>query len=163
MFYTSPMHFLYTDGACSGNPGPGGYGFILKLDTKTITSGSQGYIRTTNNRMELRGVIAGLSAAPANSIVTVVTDSEYIVNAFVKKWIDAWQARGWRTAAKKPVANRDLWELLIPLVATHHVTFSWIRGHMGHAENEQCDVMAVAASKSTHLIEDRETTSSSLF
>jgi len=159
------MYFLYTDGACSGNPGPGGYGFLLKLDDKVVSTGSQGYAKTTNNRMELRGVIAGLSVAPTDSRVTVVTDSEYIVNAFVKKWIDAWQARGWRTAAKKPVANRDLWELLIPLVAKHHVTFSWIRGHMGHAENEQCDVMAVAASKSIHLLTDftAESESGTLF
>lgn len=159
------MYFLYTDGACLGNPGPGGYGFLLKLDDKVVSTGSQGYAKTTNNRMELRGVIAGLSVAPTDSRVTVVTDSEYIVNAFVKKWIDAWQARGWRTAAKKPVANRDLWELLIPLVAKHHVTFSWIRGHMGHAENEQCDVMAVAASKSIHLLTDftAESESGTLF
>lgn len=150
----SLMYFLYTDGACSGNPGPGGYGFVLKLDNKTIATGSQGYIKTTNNRMELRGVIAGLKAAPAASPVTVVTDSEYIVNAFTKKWIDAWQTRGWRTAAKKPVANRDLWELLVPLVSRHHVKFTWIRGHAGHTENEFCDHLAVEASKSTNLLED---------
>ena len=157
------MFTLYTDGACSGNPGPGGYGYILKNDFKTIATGSQGYIKTTNNRMELRGVIAGLEAAPTDSPVTVITDSEYIVNAFTKKWIDNWQARGWRNAQKKPVANRDLWELLLPLVHQHKVKFSWIRGHNGHDENEQCDVLAVAASLSTNLLVDSPDMGQSLF
>ncbi|MEI6326728.1 MAG: ribonuclease HI [Candidatus Roizmanbacteria bacterium] len=148
------MLTLYTDGACSGNPGPGGYGFILKQDAKVVTTGSQGYLKTTNNRMELRGVIAGLQASPPDAIVRVVTDSEYIVNAFTKKWIDNWQARGWRNSQKKPVANRDLWELLLPLVQAHKVQFSWIRGHDGHAENEQCDALAVAASMSKNLLSD---------
>ncbi len=152
------MLTLYTDGACSGNPGPGGYGYILKQDAKTVATGSQGYIKTTNNRMELRGVISGLLASPPGTQVTVVTDSEYIVNAFTKKWIDNWQVRGWRNAQKKPVANRDLWEMLLPLVRDHKVKFSWIRGHTGHAENEQCDELAVAASQSPHrLIDTSET------
>jgi ribonuclease HI len=93
----------------------------------------------------------------------VVTDSEYIVNAFTKKWIDNWQARGWRNAQKKPVANRDLWELLLPLVQQHKVKFSWIRGHNGHDENEQCDALAVAASLSTNLLVDSPDMGQSLF
>jgi ribonuclease HI len=148
------MYTLYSDGACSGNPGPGGYGYLLKSPDGAIHTGSEGYIQTTNNRMELRGIIAGLTVIPKDSHVKVVTDSEYVVNAFTKGWLTSWQMRGWKTAAKKPVANRDLWEQLLILTSERKVIFTWIRGHAGHAENEQCDQMAVAASQQSEKKDD---------
>ncbi len=138
---------LFTDGACSGNPGPGGWGAILRYGgTEKELSGSAP--DTTNNRMELIAVIEGLQALSRPCGVAVHSDSRYVVDAINKGWLDNWQARGWRKAAArgtgKPVLNRDLWERLIPLLATHQVTFHWIRGHSGHPENERADRLAVA-------------------
>jgi ribonuclease HI len=145
---------IYSDGACSGNPGPGGYGVIIRSSNGTETELSAGYKHTTNNRMELRGVIAGLTYITKPSIITVVTDSQYIVNAVEKRWLEDWQKKGWRKSDKKPVLNRDLWEIIAQQLKKHKVTFQWIRGHNGHPENERCDALAVAASMGHDLIED---------
>lgn len=136
---------LYTDGACSGNPGPGGWAFILRggtLAKEQVESGAEA--RTTNNRMELLAVIRGLEAAPAGSAVTVTTDSEYTVKG-LREWMDGWKARGWRKADKKPVMNVDLWQRLDELRQTRKLNPQWIRGHNEHPENERCDRLAVAA------------------
>ena len=142
---------LFTDGACSGNPGPGGWGAILRYggaegDKEKELAGSAP--ETTNNRMELSAVIEGLQALTRPCRVAVHSDSRYVVDAINKGWLDNWQARDWRKAAAKgtgkPVLNRDLWERLIPLLATHKVTFHWVRGHTGHPENERADRLAVA-------------------
>ena len=138
---------LFTDGACSGNPGPGGWGAILRYGgTEKELSGYDP--DTTNNRMELTAVIEGLQVLSRPCGVAVHSDSRYVVDAINKGWLDSWQARGWRKAASrgsgKPVLNRDLWERLIPLLATHQVAFHWIRGHTGHPENERADRLAVS-------------------
>jgi ribonuclease HI len=149
-----PKISIFTDGACSGNPGPGGYGVILRDDEGREKELSAGYKQTTNNRMELRAVIVGLEALKRPSDVRVVTDSQYVVNAIKEKWLVGWIKKGWRKADKKPVANVDLWKQLVPLLETHTVKFEWIRGHAGHLENERCDLLAVAASKGHHLLVD---------
>jgi ribonuclease HI len=145
---------IYSDGACSGNPGPGGYGVILDYNghRKEI---SGGYRRTTNNRMELMGAIAGLEALTEPCSVTLVTDSQYVVNGIEKGWAARWRARGWMRNAKEKALNPDLWQRLLDLVAHHEVRFRWIRGHAGHAENERCDALAVAAASRSDLPEDR--------
>lgn len=136
---------LFTDGACSGNPGPGGWAFVLRgpgLPSDIEVSG--GEPETTNNRMELLAVIRGLEALPGPSAVRVVSDSEYVVKG-LREWLDGWKSRGWRTAAKKPVKNEDLWRQLDALRATHRLSPEWIRGHNEHPENTRCDALAVAA------------------
>ena len=135
---------LYADGACSGNPGPGGWGTILRFKEveKELSGGEK---ETTNNRMELMGVISGLESLKESCIVSVFTDSQYIANAFLKDWLVSWQKNGWKTAAKKPVKNRELWERLLIQANRHKLSWNWIRGHAGHPENERCDVLAVAA------------------
>ena len=145
---------IYSDGACSGNPGPGGYGVILDYNghRKEI---SGGYRRTTNNRMELMGAIAGLEALTEPCSVTLVTDSQYVVNGIEKGWAARWRARGWMRNAKERALNPDLWQRLLDLVARHEVRFRWIRGHAGHAENERCDALAVTAASRSDLPEDR--------
>jgi ribonuclease HI len=138
---------LYTDGACSGNPGPGGWAYILKHPASgTARESSGGEAATTNNRMELRAVIEGLTALKRPSIVELYSDSQYVLNG-LKTWIKGWKAKGWKTADKKPVKNQDLWEILDALAAQHQVTFHWVRGHNEHPENERCDQLAVAACK----------------
>lgn len=134
---------MYTDGACGGNPGPGGYGCILvyKENEREIHGGDA---QTTNNRMELSAVIEGLSALNEPCEVTVTSDSKYVTDAINKGWLDSWRAHGWKKADKKPVLNVDLWEKLIPLIEKHNVKFEWIKGHNGHEYNERCDRMAVA-------------------
>lgn len=131
---------LYTDGASSGNPGPGGYGIVLKcMDKRLELSG--GYSLTTNNRMELLAVIRGLEAIKwQNAEVHVWSDSSYVVNAINKGWLEGWKAKGF-----SKVKNPDLWMRLVPLLGAHRVAFHWIRGHAGHPENERCDALAVAA------------------
>lgn len=138
--------FIYADGACSGNPGPGGWGTILKcpnLKLEKRLSGAES--NTTNNRMELTAVIQGLSALKKSCRVLVTTDSRYVVDAFEKKWLNNWQRNGWRTASKQPVKNEDLWRALMQAMAPHRVRWQWIRGHAGHAENEEADRLAVEA------------------
>jgi len=134
---------IFSDGACSGNPGPGGWGTILRFGghEKELS----GYDpETTNNRMELIGAIAGLEALTRPCRVRVTTDSEYVKKGMTE-WIESWVKRGWKNTQKKPVANRDLWERLLELAAQHQVEWHWVRGHDGHAENERCDVLARAA------------------
>jgi len=140
-----PKVVIHTDGACSGNPGPGGWAYILRHPA----SGSEredagGEKRTTNNRMELLAVINGLRALSSPSRVEVYSDSQYVLNG-LNEWMDNWKKRGWKTASKQPVKNQDLWEALDELRATHDLSYHWIRGHSEHPENERCDKMAVAA------------------
>lgn len=144
---------VYTDGACSGNPGPGGFGVVL-MHGDTRRELSQGFRRTTNNRMELLGVITALESLKRPCRVTIHSDSEYVVNAITKGWLRSWQARGWRKADKKPVLNVDLWQRLVPLLAKHDVEFKWVRGHNNDIENERCDVLAVAAAQGSELVID---------
>jgi len=149
-----PNITIYTDGACSGNPGKGGYGIVLLDPTGRRLELSKGYKHTTNNRMELLAVIVGLEALKRPCNVSLYSDSQYVVNAIEKNWLNDWQKRGWRKADKKPVLNQDLWRRLIPLLQEHNVRFIWTRGHAGNIENERCDVLAVAASQSEELLED---------
>jgi ribonuclease HI len=136
---------LYTDGACSGNPGPGGWAFILRHPSSgKEREGAGAELVTTNNRMELRAVIEGLSALTASSVVDLTSDSQYVLNG-LREWMPQWKRRGWRTAANKPVKNQDLWEQLDLLLQRHEVRFHWIRGHNEHPENERADRLAVAA------------------
>lgn len=146
---------LYTDGACSGNPGVGGYGAILvHVDANGIKHEkefSQGYKMTTNNQMELLAVIVGLEALKKPCNVTVYSDSKYVVDAFNNKWIDGWIAKGWKTAGKSPVKNVELWKRLLDAKKQHDVDFIWVKGHAGHEYNERCDTLAVAAGKKDNL------------
>ncbi len=135
---------LFTDGACSGNPGPGGYGTILRYNGNEIEL-SAGEESTTNNRMELTAVIVGLAALKETCDVTVYSDSKYVVDGIQKGWAENWKRNGWRKADKKPALNADLWDKLLSLLAIHEVRFVWLKGHDGHPENERCDKMAVAA------------------
>ena len=144
-----PQVRIFSDGACSGNPGPGGWGTLLQF---TDAAGqiyekelSGGEAETTNNRMELTGVIRGLSALKTPCDVIVTTDSRYVVDSVTKGWVYAWKRKGWIKADRKPALNVDLWEQLLPLLQQHTVTFVWVRGHAGHPENERCDRLAVAA------------------
>lgn len=134
---------IYTDGACSGNPGPGGYCAILVYGgrEKVLSGGEK---NTTNNRMELLAVITALEALKEPCEVEVVSDSKYVVDAVEKGWLLSWEQKGWRKADKKPVLNVELWQRLLPLLRTHKVRFTWIRGHAGHPYNERCDAIAVS-------------------
>ena len=135
---------IYTDGACSGNPGPGGWGVVLLYQgNKKEISGYQP--ETTNNRMELFAAIQGLSALKESCIVNLYSDSSYLINAFEKHWIDNWQRNGWKTASKSPVENQDLWKLLVIHVRNHQVRFIKVKGHSDNVYNNRCDEMAVAA------------------
>ncbi len=137
---------LFTDGACSGNPGPGGWGAILRYgDREKELSG--GEKDTTNNRMELTAVIMGLSALKEPCRVHLVTDSKYVADAVLKGWVYSWRSNGWRKADKKPALNVDLWEQLLNLLERHTVEIEWVKGHDGHPENERCDALAVAYYK----------------
>lgn len=137
---------MFTDGACSGNPGAGGYGTILRYGTheKRLSGGEP---RTTNNRMELTAVIEGLASLKEPCDVCVYSDSKYVVDGIEKGWAEAWKRNGWRKADKKPALNADLWEKLLTLLHIHTVRFVWLKGHDGHPENELCDRMAVAESR----------------
>lgn len=141
---------LYSDGASRGNPGPGGYGTILQytdragvLHEKEI---SEGFRDTTNNRMELMGVIAGLEALLKPCSVDVWSDSQYVIKAFNDHWIDGWKKRGWKKADGKPVLNEELWKRLLLAAEPHEITWHWVKGHDGHPENERCDALATAAA-----------------
>ncbi len=136
---------LFTDGACSGNPGPGGWAYILRDErTGVEKEASGGEPQTTNNRMELMAVIEGLGALKRPAVVELHSDSRYVLDG-MREWLPAWKARGWRTAGRQPVKNRDLWERLDALLAVHDIRFNWVRGHSDHPENERCDRLAVAA------------------
>lgn len=150
---------LFTDGAARGNPeGPGGYGAILQYMDSNGTlhekEMSAGYKQTTNNRMELLGVITGLEALKKPCEVEVISDSKYVTDAFNQNWVDNWVQKGWRTSTNKPVKNIDLWKRLIVLVKQHDVTFTWVKGHDGHPENERCDRLATSAADGSNLLDD---------
>ena len=144
---------MYTDGACSGNPGPGGYAAIL-LAGENRKELSAGYRLTTNNRMELLGAIVGLEALTRPCAVRLHTDSAYIVNAITKGWAARWRAQGWMRTKKDAAENPDLWERLLRLTERHNVEFIWVRGHAGNRENERADRLAVAASQAADLLVD---------
>lgn len=136
---------LHTDGACSGNPGPGGWAYVLKHPASGMEKEDSGSAPdTTNNRMELRAVIEGLTALSRPSRVELYSDSQYVLNG-LNKWMDGWKKRGWKNTSKQPVKNMELWKQLDELMQTHTLTFHWVRGHDGHIENERCDALAVAA------------------
>ncbi len=140
-----PRVRLFTDGACSGNPGPGGWGFVLQHPASGKEIERAGAEReTTNNRMELTAVIEGLRELTKPSAVELTSDSQYVLKG-LDEWLAGWKKRGWKTAAKKPVKNEDLWRILDELSREHEIQFHWIRGHTGHPENERCDVLAVEA------------------
>lgn len=144
---------IFTDGACRGNPGPGGYGIIL-VHAEKRREISGGFRLTTNNRMELLAAIVALETLRFRCNVTLHTDSEYIYNAVTKGWLKGWKAKGWRKADGKPVANVDLWSRFILAQDRHDLTLSWVRGHAGHPENERCDKLAVEASHRDDLPDD---------
>ncbi|HUM83294.1 MAG TPA: ribonuclease HI [Lachnospiraceae bacterium] len=142
---------IFTDGAARGNPeGPGGYGAVLQftdakgeLHEKEI---SEGFVRTSNNRMELMAAIAGLEALNRPCNVELYSDSKYLVDAFNKGWLASWQKNGWKKSDKKPVLNQDLWQRLLTAAAPHHIAWNWVKGHDGHPENERCDRLATSAA-----------------
>ena len=144
---------LTTDGSSLGNPGPGGYAAILECgeNRKTI---SAGFNRTTNNRMEIMAVIAGLKALKRPESVLVRTDSQYVANAVTKGWLKKWQKNGWQTASKKPVKNKDLWEIFAQETGRHDIKFEWVKGHAGDERNEQCDQLAKAEASRSNLPPD---------
>ena len=137
---------IFTDGSCLGNPGPGGYGAILRYRGREKTF-SAGYTRTTNNRMELTGVITALEALNEPCVVELYSDSKYVIDALEKGWVWGWKKRGWVKSDKKPALNVDLWEQLLPLIQTHQVHYHWVKGHASNEKNNRCDQMAVAESK----------------
>lgn len=136
--------YIFTDGACSGNPGPGGWGAVLRYNSveKELSGGEK---ETTNNRMELTACIEALTLLKEPCEVELTTDSQYVVNGITKGWAESWRKNGWKKSDKKPALNSDLWELLLAQCERHKVTFNWIKGHAGHEENERCDKLAVGA------------------
>ncbi len=144
---------LFTDGACKGNPGRGGYGTILRYG-KTEKELSAGYISTTNNRMELLAAIVGLEALKEPCRVLLSTDSKYLADSITKGWVYSWQKKGWKKADGKPALNVDLWKRLLVLLEKHEVEIKWLKGHAGHPENERCDFLAVSAAEGEALLTD---------
>ena len=153
---------IYSDGAARGNPdGPGGYGTVVKyLDDNDIVTRidefTGGYPITTNNRMELMGVIAGLESLREPSSVIITSDSAYVVNAFNKKWIDNWLLNGWKSSTGKAVKNDDLWKRLLLVKNPHEVEFVWVKGHNGHPENERCDYLATSSADGKVLVKNKD-------
>ena len=147
---------IYTDGACLGNPGPGGYGTVLLYNTATPTRRefSSGYRRTTNNRMEIMAVLVGLRSLKEPCRVTLHSDSRYVVDAMSKGWAERWRAKGWKKSDKAPALNPDLWAEMLDLSERHEVEYRWVKGHAGDPENERCDQLAVAAARGTELARD---------
>lgn len=145
---------IYSDGSSLGNPGPGGYGVILRYPEKDYEKEfSEGFNLTTNNRMELRGVITGLSKLKEPCDVLIITDSQYVIKGFTE-WLPGWIKKGWKTSSKSPVENRDLWQELLTQANRHEITWHWIKGHNGHAYNERCDELARKAASSTPTKKD---------
>ena len=137
---------LYTDGACSGNPGPGGWGAILEYNgTEKELSGGES--QTTNNRMELTAVIRGLQALKEPCTVELYSDSKYVIDGLQKGWAESWRKNGWKKADKKPALNPDLWEILLDLTHIHHLSYHWVKGHAENPKNNRCDQLAVAQSQ----------------
>ncbi|MGN0466137.1 MAG: ribonuclease HI [Lachnospiraceae bacterium] len=150
---------IYTDGAARGNPnGPGGYGTILSYTDKNGViherEKSAGYKKTTNNRMELMAVIIGLESLIRPCEVIVYSDSQYVVNAFEKRWIDGWIKKGWKRGKNEEVKNVDLWKRLLEAMKPHNVKFIWVKGHAGHPQNERCDKLATMAADGENLLDD---------
>lgn len=150
---------IYTDGAARGNPdGPGGYGAVLSYTDPQgrnhIKELSQGYEKTTNNRMELMAVIAGLEALNRPCKVEIYSDSKYVVDAFNQHWIDSWIKKGWKRGKNEPVKNIDLWKRLLEAAKPHTLTFVWVKGHAGHPQNERCDELATTAADGSERIVD---------
>lgn len=137
---------IYTDGACSGNPGPGGWGAILKAGTN-MKELSGGEANTTNNRMEMTAIIQALSALKRPCDVILTSDSKYVIDAIEKGWVKKWKSNNWMRNKKDPALNVDLWEKILALLDIHKVNFVWVKGHAGHPENERCDELAVMESK----------------
>ena len=137
---------IYTDGACSGNPGPGGWGAVLKYGAheKELSGGAA---ETTNNRMELTAVIEALKLLKERCAVEVYSDSKYVIDALEKRWVYGWKEKGWIKSDRKPALNVDLWEILLPLIAKHEVRYHWVKGHAENEYNNRCDAMAVAESQ----------------
>lgn len=144
---------LYTDGACLGNPGPGGWAAVIINDKTREISG--GFAKTTNNRMEINALIQALKNIPENSNVTAYTDSKYLHDALDKGWLKKWQKNGWKTASKSPVKNKDLWEELISLLNKHNLNLKWVPGHSGQNENERCDHLAKKQAERSDLPVDK--------
>ena len=144
---------IYTDGACLGNPGTGGYGVLLRYGSHE-KSLSGGYRLTTNNRMEILAAIEGLKALKESCKVTLYSDSRYLVDAMTKGWVKKWQKNNWKRNKKEKAKNIDLWVMMLDLCQKHQVTFSWVKGHSGHPENEYCDRLAVEAAGQTNLPKD---------
>jgi len=143
---------IYTDGACRGNPGPGGCAAILVDSAGRQTEISRGFRRTTNNRMEILSVILALQATPPETReVALVSDSKYVLDTLQKRWIAGWRRRGWMSSKREPVKNQDLWEILDRLIARHTVTYTWVKGHASHPLNNRCDELAVAAARGSAL------------
>lgn len=152
---------IYTDGSARGNPdGPGGYGTVLHFtDSKGVLHQrefSQGYVKTTNNRMELMAAIVGLEALTKPCQVDLYSDSKYLVDAFNQHWIDSWLRKGWKRGKNEPVKNVDLWKRLLNAMKPHLVTYHWVKGHDGHEMNERCDALATAAADGDNLLIDTE-------
>ena len=150
---------IYTDGAARGNPdGPGGYGTILSYTdgngVEHLREFSQGYVKTTNNRMELMAAIVGLEALIKPCDVELYSDSKYVVDAFNQNWIGSWLRNDWKNSAKKPVKNKELWQRLLKAMEPNKVTYIWVKGHDGHAQNERCDKLATSAADGNDLIHD---------
>jgi len=150
---------IYTDGSARGNPdGPGGYGTILSYidsnGTEHLREYSQGYKKTTNNRMELLAAIVGLEALIKPCDVTLYSDSQYLVKAFNDNWLEGWIKKGWKRGKNEPVKNVDLWKRLLRAMEAHNVEFVWVKGHAGHPQNERCDVLATTAADSDDLLDD---------
>ena len=143
---------IFTDGSCLGNPGPGGYGTLLRYKGHEKEL-SQGYRLTTNNRMELLAAIIGLESLKETCQVTLTTDSQYVKQG-IESWLANWKKRGWKTASKQDVKNKDLWQRLDAANSKHHVEWRWVKGHAGHAENERVDDLAREAAESSDLLED---------
>ncbi|MDE0212609.1 MAG: ribonuclease HI [Deltaproteobacteria bacterium] len=144
---------IYTDGACIGNPGPGGYGTVL-LYNGTRKELSGGYRKTTNNRMEIMAVLAGLRSLTEPCRVTLYSDSRYVVDAMSKGWAESWRAKGWRKGDKTPALNPDLWAEMLELSERHEIEYRWVKGHAGDPENERCDELAVTAARGADLARD---------
>lgn len=150
---------LYSDGSARGNPkGPGGYGCVLQyVDSKGMLHErefSAGYVKTTNNRMEMMAVIVGLEALTKPCQVLVVSDSKYVTDTFNQHWIENWQKKNWKTSTGKPVKNKALWIRMLKAMEPHQVVFQWVKGHAGHPENERCDQLATAAADGGNLLID---------
>jgi ribonuclease HI len=144
---------IFTDGACSGNPGPGGYGVVILANGQRQEL-SQGYLKTTNNRMEMMAAIQALESLNVAGQITLHTDSRYLIDAVEKGWAKKWRAKGWMRNKRDKALNPDLWDRLLTLLEARPVSWNWVRGHTGNRENERCDRLAVAASRAANRIPD---------